>query len=122
VERTAGGIERSVGDDGVTTLPALTRYRTIAWIVGILLIVLFCIGIPLDFALGHKGVDQVVGIAHGMVFYPLYLVLTLDLARRVKMPPIRLLLTLLAGTVPFVSFVAERETTKWVHNLPPSRP
>lgn len=97
---------------------ALLRYRVIAWTVSILLVVLFCIGIPLDFAFGHKGVDQVVGIGHGMVFYPLYLILTLDLARRVKMPPIRLLLTLLAGTVPFVSFVAERETTKWVRNLP----
>ena len=97
---------------------ALLRYRVIAWTVGILLVVLFCVGIPLDFAFGHKGVDLVVGIGHGMVFYPLYLILTLDLARRVKMPPIRLLLTLLAGTVPFVSFVAERETTKWVQNLP----
>lgn len=97
---------------------ALLRYRVVAWIVGILLIVLFCVGIPLEFVAGHKGVDAVVGVAHGVFFYPLYLVLTLDLARRVKMPPVRLVLTLVAGTVPLVSFLAERETTKWVHNLP----
>lgn len=97
---------------------ALLRYRVIAWIVSILLIVLFCVGIPLEFAAGHKGVDAVVGVAHGVIFYPLYLILTLDLARRVKMPPLRLVLTLIAGTVPFVSFVAERETTKWVQALP----
>ncbi|HET6910649.1 MAG TPA: DUF3817 domain-containing protein [Mycobacteriales bacterium] len=96
---------------------ALLRYRVVAWIVSILLIVLFCVGIPLEFAAGHKGVDAVVGVAHGVFFYPLYLILTLDLARRVKMRPIRLLLTLVAGTVPFLSFVAERETTKWVHSL-----
>lgn len=94
---------------------ALTRYRVIAWIVGVLLVVLFCVGIPLQFAAGYHGVDRVVGLAHGVVFYPLYLLATVDLAWRVKMPPIRLLLTLLAGTVPFLSFVAERETTRWVH-------
>ena len=96
---------------------ALLRYRAIAWIVGILLIVLFCVGIPLEYAAGHKGVDAVVGVAHGVFFYPLYLILTLDLARRVKMPPVRLALTLLAGTIPFVSFVAERATTRWVQEL-----
>ena len=52
-----------------------------------------------------------------MFFYPLYLLLTLDLARRVKMSPIRTLLTMVSGTIPFVSFVAERETTKWVHAM-----
>jgi len=93
---------------------ALTRYRVIAWIVGVLLIVLFCVGIPLQFAAGHGGVDEVVGIAHGMVFYPLYLIVTVLLAWRVRMPPVRLLLTLVAGTVPFLSFVAERETRRWV--------
>jgi integral membrane protein len=93
---------------------ALLRYRIIAWTVSVLLVVLFFVGIPLEFAAGHKGVDAVVGIAHGMVFYPLYLILTVDLARRVKMPPIRLLLTLVAGTVPILSFVAERQTTSWV--------
>jgi integral membrane protein len=93
---------------------ALGRYRVIAWIVGVLLIVLFCVGIPLQFAAGHRGVDRVVGIAHGMVFYPLYLIATVDLGWRARMRPIRLLLTLVAGTVPFLSFVAERETVRWL--------
>jgi integral membrane protein len=94
---------------------ALVRYRVIALVVGVLLIVLFCVGIPLQFAAGHRGVDRVVGLGHGVVFYPLYLLATVDLAWRVRMPPIRLLLTLVAGTVPFVSFVAERQTTRWVN-------
>ena len=93
---------------------ALARYRVIAWIVGVLLIVLFCIGIPLEFAAGHRGVDRVVGIAHGMVFYPLYLLATVDLGWRARMRPLRLLFTLVAGTVPFLSFVAERQTRRWV--------
>jgi integral membrane protein len=93
---------------------ALLRYRVIAWTVGVLLIVLFCVGIPLEFAAGHRGIDRIVGLAHGVVFYPLYLIATVDLAWRVRMPPVRLLLTLIAGTVPFLSFVAERETRHWV--------
>jgi integral membrane protein len=97
---------------------ALLRYRVVAWIVSVLLIVLFCIGLPLQYAAGHRGVDAIVGVAHGVVFYPLYLILTLDLARRVKMPITRLVPTLLAGTVPFVSFIAERATTRWVRALP----
>jgi integral membrane protein len=97
---------------------ALTRYRVVAWIVSILLVVLFFVGIPLEAAAGVKWVDAYVGMAHGIVFYPLYLILTYDLARRVKMPLPRLLLTLLAGTVPILSFVAERQTTKWVRERP----
>ena len=62
---------------------ALLRYRIIAWTVSVLLIVLFCVGIPLQYAAGHHGVDAVVGLVHGVFFYPLYLILTLDLARRV---------------------------------------
>jgi integral membrane protein len=97
---------------------ALTRYRVAAWIVSVLLIVLFCVGIPLKAAAGNDSVNAVVGVAHGVIFYPLYLILTLDLARRVKMPMVRLVLTMLAGTVPFVSFYAEHETTKWVRERP----
>jgi integral membrane protein len=96
---------------------ALLRYRVVAWVVGVLLVLLFCVGIPLQ-AAGHNGVDAVVGVVHGVFFYPLYLILTLDLARRVKMPPLRLLLTMVAGTIPFVSFVAERATTRWVRDRP----
>jgi len=93
---------------------ALTRYRVISWIVGVLLIVLVCIGIPLNHAAGHPFVSKWVGLGHGVVFYPLYLILTFDLARRVRMSLVRTVLTMVAGTIPFVSFYAEHETTKWV--------
>jgi integral membrane protein len=117
VERTAGSTERSVGGERRTS-GALTRYQAIAWIVSILLIVLVVIGVPLKYAGHHPGVAKWVGIAHGMFFYPLYLILTFDLGRRVKMPMLRLILTMVAGTVPFLSFYAEHETTKWVQDRP----
>jgi integral membrane protein len=93
---------------------ALARYRVVALLVSVLLVVLFGVGIPLEFAADHKGVDQVVGLAHGVFVYPLYIVLTLDLTRRVRMTPVQLVLTVLAGTVPIASFYAERRTTQFV--------
>jgi integral membrane protein len=93
---------------------ALLRYRIVALIVSVLLVVLFGIGLPLHFAGGHNGVDAVVGVAHGVFFYPLYILLTLDLTRRVRMTPIQLVLTVAAGTVPIASFYAERRTTQYI--------
>jgi integral membrane protein len=101
---------------------ALLRYRIVALIVSVLLVVLFCIGLPLQYAAGSGAVDAVVGIAHGVFFYPLYLLLTLDLGRRLRMSPLQLVPTLLAGTVPLVSFYAERRTTAWVRAKLPDPP
>ena len=97
---------------------ALTRYRVVAWIVGVLLIALFFVGVPLKYGADNGSVSAVVGLVHGVFFYPLYLILTLDLARRVRMSPVRTLLTMLAGTIPIVSFFAERATTRWVLDRP----
>lgn len=94
---------------------ALTRYRIAALVVGISILILVCIGIPLDKGAGHPGVDQSLGFVHGIVFYPVYILLTLDLGRRIRMHPIQLVLTILFGTVPLLSFYAERQTTKLVH-------
>jgi len=93
---------------------ALLRYRVVALTVSVLLIVLFGIGLPLQYAFHHPVVDQVVGVIHGVFFYPLYILLTLDLTRRVRMTPIQLVLTVAAGTVPIASFYAERRTTAFI--------
>src|SRR5579875_476120 len=95
---------------------ALLRYRIDALIVSVLLVVLFCVGLPLQYAGGHGGVDEYVGVAHGVFFYPLYILLTLDLTRRVRMTPIQLVLTIIAGTVPIASFYAERRTTQFIRD------
>lgn len=92
---------------------ALLRYRIVALIVSFLLLILFFVGVPLGMA-GHKGVNAVVGVAHGVIFYPLYILLTFDLTRRVRMTPLQLILTIIAGTVPIASFYAERRTTRYV--------
>jgi integral membrane protein len=93
---------------------ALLRYRVVALIVSVLLIVLFGIGLPLQYGAHSGGVDEVVGVVHGVFFYPLYILLTFDLTRRMRMPPVQLVLTVAAGTIPIASFYAERRTTEFI--------
>lgn len=90
---------------------ALIRYRVMAYVVGVLLIVLMCIGMPLKYFWGDDRVVSVVGVAHGWL-YMLLLITAVDLGRRAKWTWKRLLAIALAGTVPFLSFVAERSATK----------
>jgi len=92
----------------------LQRYRIMAGIVSVLLIVLVFIGVPLKYAGHHPGVAKYVGLVHGMLFYPLFLITALDLGWRVKMPITRLFWTMVLGTVPIASIWSERETTRWV--------
>jgi integral membrane protein len=95
---------------------ALTRYRIIAWIVGVVLIALVLVGMPLKYLGGNDAVVATVGPAHGFLFM-VYVVLTFDLGRRVGWPLSRMLLVMLAGTIPFLSFWAERKVThSWAGN------
>lgn len=92
---------------------ALLRYRVLAYMVGVGLVVLVCVGVPLQVWAGQRGVATIVGIAHGYLFM-VYLLLTFDLARRAGWRLTRVALVGLAGTVPFLSFYAERRVTAWV--------
>lgn len=93
---------------------ALIRYRIIAWIVGLGLLTLVLVGMPLKY-LGHDDtVVAVVGPAHGFLFM-IYLVLTFDLARRANWQFVRMVLVMAAGTIPFLSFWAERKVSRdWI--------
>ncbi|MGH3731390.1 MAG: DUF3817 domain-containing protein [Micromonosporaceae bacterium] len=101
--------------DATSTTAALTRYRVIAYVVGVFLVILMCVGMPLKYLAHQPLVVTLVGPAHGFL-YMVYLVLTADLARRVRWPLVRTILVMLAGTVPFVSFVAERSVTREVRD------
>jgi len=93
---------------------ALTRYRIIAWIVGLGLIALVVVGMPLKYLGDNDAVVAAVGPAHGFLFM-VYLALTFDLARRAQWPFLRMALVMLAGTIPFLSFWAERKVSRnWV--------
>lgn len=90
---------------------ALTRYRVMAYVVGCLLVVLVCIGMPLEYWGGDDRLVSVAGVAHGWL-YMLLIITAVDLGRRVRWPWWRIIVIALAGTIPFVTFVAEHYATK----------
>lgn len=115
---------------------ALTRYRVMASIVGVLLIVLCLVGFPLGnfdgtgmwgifdstpalvtpgSSVQHfgEGISDYLGVAHGWL-YMIFLVMAFLLARREGWEPSFTLVTLLCGTVPVLSFWAEHRATKRV--------
>jgi integral membrane protein len=92
---------------------ALTRYRTLAYIVGVVLVTLVLVAVPLKYAADTPQLVQTIGPIHG-VLYIVYLLVTFDLATKTRLPFRRTILVMLAGTIPFVSFIAERSVTREV--------
>lgn len=90
---------------------ALLRYRVMAYVVGCLLIVLVCVGVPLKYFADNDTVVTWTGIPHGWL-YMILIITAFDLGRRARWGWGRLILIALAGTVPFLSFVAEHYATK----------
>jgi integral membrane protein len=93
---------------------ALARYRVMAYVVGIGLIVLVFVGVPLQYGAGIPQVAQIVGPIHGAM-YIVYLAISVDLARRGQLATRQLAMIVLAGFVPFVAFVVERRVTSLVN-------
>jgi integral membrane protein len=93
---------------------ALLRFRIVAYVVGVGLLVLVFVGVPLNHLADQDAVVATVGPVHGFL-YVVYLLATVDLAFRCRWALPRTLLVMLAGTIPFLSFVAERKVTRWLH-------
>jgi integral membrane protein len=91
----------------------LTRYRVLAYVTGVLL-VLLCLGMIAKYGFsvdGAEGFTRVVAIAHGWL-YVLYLVFAFDLGSKAKWPVAKQLWVLLAGTVPTAAFFVERRISR----------
>lgn len=112
---------------------ALGRYRIMANIVGVLLIVLVLIGVPLanfdgsgmwsvipstpelvtegsDVQELGEAITTYLGVAHGWL-YMLFLITAFVLARRERWEPGFTIVTLVCGTIPVLSFWAEHRAT-----------
>jgi integral membrane protein len=92
---------------------ALTRYRAIAWVVGVLLLALTLVAMPLKYLADYSVVVAIVAPIHGWC-YVVYLVTVGDLARRVQWTVSRILLVAISGTIPFLSFFMERQVRQWI--------
>ena len=89
---------------------SLLFYRVLAYTVGVGLLVLVLVAMPLKYLADSPTLVQVVGPLHGFL-YMVYLVAAVNLAFRSRWSPVKTVLVMLAGTVPFLSFVAERMVT-----------
>ena len=89
---------------------ALLRFRLIAYVVGVFLLLLTA-GVVLRYGFGEPDLSLTVSRIHGFL-YMAYLIAVFDLGRRVDWAPRRMILVMLAGTVPFLSFYAERVVTR----------
>ncbi len=94
---------------------ALQRYRVMAYVVGALLVALVCVAMPLKYGFDSPGLVTVLGIAHGYLYAALVVTIA-DLWRRRRFPLKAVVLVALAGTVPFLSFVAERMVTERIRD------
>ena len=104
----------------------LTAYQVMATVVGVLLVVLCLIGLPLNeahllnpawFPAGSDeqqvgdAISTYLGVAHGWL-YLLFVLIAFALSRRLQWDARFTLTTILSGTVPILSFWAERRATR----------
>jgi integral membrane protein len=89
---------------------AVLRYRVMAYVTGVLIIVLCFVGIPLQVA-GHPAVASYVGRVHGFL-YIVYVIFAFLLANKLRLRPVQTVILLLAGTIPVMTFIVERWATR----------
>jgi len=86
---------------------AALRYRVMAYITGVLIIVVCFVGIPMQVAAHNVWIVNNIGTVHGFL-YIVYIVVAYILAQKLKMKTGPTVLLLLAGTVPVMTFYVER--------------
>jgi integral membrane protein len=89
---------------------ALKRYRVAAYVVGVFLLILTLVAMPLKYLAQESALVAIVGPIHGFL-YMVYLVLAFHLSILARWSFRYTLAILVAGTIPFLSFVAERKVT-----------
>jgi integral membrane protein len=96
----------------LTVRAAVLRYRVMAYVTGVVLMVLVFAGIPLQVFAHNDVVVNDVGTAHG-ILYIIYLITACLLSRRLgmKLASAPTVILLLAGTIPVLTFVVERRMT-----------
>jgi integral membrane protein len=101
--------------------PLLNAYRVLATVVGLSIITLVVVGVPLKYAHelwpsvlpeGSNGwqigsdINLYLGTAHGFI-YMVFVLVAFMLALRARWPIAFTIVTLVCGTIPFLSFWAE---------------
>jgi integral membrane protein len=90
---------------------AVLRYRVMAYITGVLIIIVVFAGIPLQIWAHNTVITGPVATVHGFL-YIVYIVFAYMLAARLRMKPMPTVVLLLAGTIPVMTFIVERWMTR----------
>jgi integral membrane protein len=102
---------------------ALARYRVMAYVTGVLLAFMTVVGLPYHHIFGGDAAWYAAGwMAHGWA-YIVYVAVSLDLVFRMRWNLLGALGVVLAGTIPFMSFVAEAKVRRSVQSrlaVPPA--
>jgi len=93
-------------------MAAFRRYRVAAFVVGWGLLILVA-AMVLKYVFDMGAAVAVWGPIHGALFV-VYVIIAFDLAYKDRWSPLGTLWVLIAGTIPFVSFVAERQVQRKV--------
>lgn len=105
-----GSLNR-IGNSTDRVAARLLGYRIMAYATGVMLLVLTS-SVVLHYGFGNQRLWWS-GPVHGFLYMG-YLVATVVLGTSVRWRPVRMVLVALAGTIPFMSFVAERSVTREV--------
>jgi len=84
----------------------VTLYRVMAYVTGVILIVLCLFAIAQPFT-NDEAIVSVIGTVHRLLYIG-YLIVSYPLTRRLRLPFWPTIAVLLAGTIPVMTFVVER--------------
>jgi len=90
----------------------LRAFRILAWVTGVALLALTA-GVIVRLSTGNADLSHAVAPFHGWLYFAYFLVAFM-LAYTHRWPLRRTVGVLLAGTIPFASFVAERRVEGWI--------
>jgi integral membrane protein len=87
---------------------AINRYRVMAIIVGVMLLLVVFVGMPIRYIGGNGTPSAIISPTHGAL-YIVYLAIAFDLYRKAAWPLKQMVLMVTAGLIPFLAFFIERK-------------
>ncbi|MFI6520504.1 DUF3817 domain-containing protein [Spirillospora sp. NPDC050679] len=90
---------------------AIKRYRVLALIVGVMLLLLVFVAMPFRYIGDNATPSGIISPIHGFL-YIVYLVASYDLWRKLDWPLKQMLVMVSAGLIPFLAFFIERRIVR----------
>ncbi|GAA2588218.1 DUF3817 domain-containing protein [Actinomadura fulvescens] len=90
---------------------AINRYRLLALVVGVMLLLVVFVGMPIRYIGGNGTPSAIISPIHGAL-YIVYLAIAYDLWRKAGWPLKQMAVMVSAGLVPFLAFFIERKIVR----------